>query len=120
MNLTPPIPSFSIAVSQADAIHTIAVAGELDIASEPELAGALGRALEATPGAIVVDLRDVAFMDSTGIRALAQARQRCTEAGRRLLLMSPSPHVLRPLEICGLAKTFDFVDSPDQVVARTA
>lgn len=120
MNLTPPHPPFSIGIAEAGAAFTITIAGELDIASEPELAGALEQALEAAPAAVVVDLREVEFMDSTGIRALAQARQRCAEAGRRLVLMRPSPHVLRPLEVCGLAKVFDIVDGPGQFTAHAA
>jgi anti-anti-sigma factor len=66
------------------------VAGELDIATTPQLARAL-RALRAR--LVVLDLRELAFMDSCGVHAIVDASIRARDVGRRILLLAGPPRV---------------------------
>lgn len=82
-------------------------------------APALMRALEdaAAPDVelIVVDLRGVDFMDSTGLHAVLQAAQHAVEAGRRFALVRGSHQVQRLFELTGVTDGMTIVDSPDQL-----
>ncbi|MFF0114437.1 STAS domain-containing protein [Streptomyces prasinus] len=60
-----------------------------------------GDAFADRPG-IVIDMRQVAFMDSTGINILIAAYQAVTEAGGRLRLAGPTDSALRVLHIVGV------------------
>jgi anti-anti-sigma factor len=74
------------------------VHGELDVATAPALAQRL-RALTELGHAVVVDLAEVSFMDSSGLRVLLQARQDADRDGRALELRRPSPAVRRVIDL---------------------
>jgi anti-anti-sigma factor len=87
------------------------LAGELDIASAPLLERAIAAAQANTEGrALVIDLGEVTFMDSTGLRALLGARQVIAEAGRELTLRPGPRQVQRVFELSGTADSFTFED----------
>ena len=83
--------------------------GELDLVGAPRL-------LDALPGPgdgpVVIDLGSVGFMDSSGLRSLLEARQRCQDAGRGFAIARPSDAVLRVLELVDLTSEFDVVERP--------
>ncbi|MGE0028572.1 MAG: STAS domain-containing protein [Thermoleophilia bacterium] len=83
--------------------------GELDLVGAPRL-------LDALPGPgdapVVIDLGSVGFMDSSGLRSLLEARQRCREAGRGFAIARPSEAVLRVLELVDLTSEFEVVERP--------
>lgn len=91
----------------------IALVGELDIAGaadlERELAG-----VEA--GAVVIDLRGLGFMDSSGLRALAVAAQRAQGAGRRFALVPGAAQVMRVFDITRMRERLEFVGDPGEVI----
>jgi stage II sporulation protein AA (anti-sigma F factor antagonist) len=93
----------------------VVLTGELDIAStqqfERELAAAEGQAR----GVLVVDLRRVEFVDSTGLRALISADERARSAGRRLIVVRGPGAVERLLTITHLDQRLELVDDPDSV-----
>jgi anti-sigma B factor antagonist len=84
----------------------LSLSGELDIASAP----LLERATESVERPLVIDLSDVTFMDSTGLRALLLARQQA-EAGDHELWLRPGPRqVQRVFELSGTLDRFQFED----------
>ena len=78
---------------------TLVLAGEIDSYTAPELADLLLK----HPHIDAIDLRDVTFIDSSGLRVIVEAHQRRLEDDRVLVLRSPSPAVQRLLEISGVA-----------------
>lgn len=58
-----------------DGTVVIALTGELDMASAPELEEAIDRAIASAARSVIVDLRQLEFMDSTGIRLLVAAHK---------------------------------------------
>jgi len=89
--------------------HVIGLLGELDIAGAPSLEEELLR-VEATDAAkIVVDLGSLEFIDSTGIRLIVMATDRCAASGRLTLLRGPR-QVHRVFEITDLATRLPFAD----------
>ena len=61
---------------------------------------------------IVLDLRRLSFMDSTGLHVLVKGQQRAHEASRRLVLTKGSEQVQRLLDLTHVAELMSFVDSP--------
>ena len=80
---------------------SLAVSGEIDAHSAPVLAEHLEGCLAAESD-VVVDLAAVTFIDSSGLRVLIDAKQRCDAASNDLVLRSPSHSVVRLLEVAGL------------------
>ncbi|WP_205699339.1 STAS domain-containing protein [Conexibacter sp. SYSU D00693] len=77
--------------------------GDVDIATAPELAGAVLRAAGEVP-AVVLDLRDVRFIDSSGIGAVLDCRRRLAERGTELTMVRGPRAVQSAFELCGVAR----------------
>jgi anti-sigma B factor antagonist len=90
--------------------HTISLSGELDVDNVGDVEQELMRVEATDAGAIVLDLSEVTFMDSTAIRLLLTADARSREDGRRLALRRPSASVLRVLRLVGIEDRLPFAD----------
>lgn len=106
------IPSFELRVDRNGHVVHIAPCGELDIATTPELEQALADATADAATEIVLDLRELTFMDSTGLRALAQANARAGESSFALSIIRGPRQIERVLEISGLGGLLPLVDAP--------
>jgi anti-sigma B factor antagonist len=89
--------------------HVIELIGELDLDGAPRLEEELRRVEAGDADSIVVDLGRLEFIDSTGIRLLVMASERCS-GGRFSLLRGPK-QVHRVFEITDLAARLPFVDA---------
>ncbi len=89
----------------------LSIGGELDLASSPLLDQELTRVTATEPELLVLDLRELAFMDSTGLSVLVRAHHHAEEAGRRMVLVRGGPQVQRLLTLTGLADRLPIVDS---------
>ncbi len=75
-------------------------------------------AIEAnSPGTLVLDLRRVEFIDSTGLRALIAADERARSDGRRLAVVRGPDAVERLLAVTQLDQRLDIVEDPDSIGA---
>jgi anti-anti-sigma factor len=90
--------------------HTITLSGEIDVASAGDVEQELARVEATTASAIVLDLSEVTFMDSTAVRLLLTADARSRQDGRRLALRRPSASVLRVLRLVGIEDRLPFAD----------
>jgi len=88
--------------------HVIELIGELDLDGAPRLEAELTRAEASDAESIVVDLGALEFIDSTGIRLIVMASERCRD-GRFSLLRGPK-QVHRVFEITDLADRLPFAD----------
>jgi anti-sigma B factor antagonist len=94
----------------------VALSGELDLASSGALGEELTRVVDAASGLVVVDLRGLEFMDSTGLSTLVKAHQRAEQAGKRFALVRGSQQVQRLLNLTGVEDRMLFADSPEELV----
>jgi anti-sigma B factor antagonist len=78
------------------------LSGELDAHTAPQLAAALAD-LPVGDNDIVLDLANVEFMDSSGLRVVIDAHQRAVDSSRRLVLRQPTGAVQRLLDVSGLS-----------------
>jgi anti-anti-sigma factor len=84
----------------------VAVSGELDIASVGALQEALDELRSAGWESIVLDLRELTFIDSTGLSLLLHADHAARRPGAQFAIIDGSPPVARLLEIVGLSDHF--------------
>ena len=89
--------------------------GELDLVTAPWLARRLGKVEATNPALLLIDLRDLTFMDSSGLRELFSAQRRARAAGRRLVLVKGSAPIDRVLEMVRADAAMETVDDPADV-----
>lgn len=90
------------------------VRGELDLAVVDELERVLRSAAAPT---VILDLRDVTFIDSSGLSVIVTFHRRARSTGERFaLVVKRSSPVYRLLELCGLAQTLTIIDDPDALL----
>ena len=108
---------FSLRSERDAGVRRITPVGELDLATVPILQREYRRALE-DPAArmIVVDLRRLTFIDSTGIGVLLHMSAECAEADR-LRLINGSPAVERLIELIGVRRRLPVISSDDDPLA---
>jgi anti-sigma B factor antagonist len=107
---------FRLEVRVEDHACVISVSGELDLASSPALEEELDRVAASGIELVVVDLRELEFMDSTGLSVLVKAHQRAEEQGKRLGLVNGSQQVQRLLTLTGVADRLTLVDAPEDLL----
>jgi anti-sigma B factor antagonist len=95
----------------------VAITGELDLLSAPQLRSALDALLPANARHIAIDLTHATFMDSAGVHAVLDARHR---AGGHLAVICPKGPVRQVIELLGLTEMLNVVSSLDEYRARRA
>ena len=100
--------SLALRSARAGDAHVIELVGELDLDGAPRLEEELHRVEASDAESIVVDLGRLEFIDSTGIRLLLMASERCPD-GRFQILRGPK-QVHRVFEITDLADRLPFAD----------
>ena len=102
---------FAVEVQQRDAVAIVQPRGELDLVTVEMLRAALDD-IKSTER-LVLDLRGLSFMDSTGLRLLVALHRRAQRDGWQLTLVAPTAPVDRAIQLCGLDKQLPFVAAPD-------
>lgn len=102
---------FRIEERVAGALPVIAVSGEIDVATAPQLRESLHRVIAEGGKTIVLDLLGVTFLDSTALGVLVGALKRCRELGGDLHVVVADPRIMKIFEITGLTNVFTITDS---------
>lgn len=102
----------NVDIQKSDGRAQIALSGELDISSarrvEDELAAVQSRSLEL----LVLDLRELEFMDSTGLRLIVRADEAARANGTRFVIVRGPEPVQRVFKIVGLDDRLEMADAP--------
>jgi anti-sigma B factor antagonist len=88
------------------------VSGELDLASAEQLETQLKQLETSEPDVLVLDLRELEFMDSTGLRAVIAADARARERGGRLVVVRAPEEVDRVFRLTRMDQHLELVDEP--------
>ena len=103
-------------IDSRDGTVVVSLAGELDLYNAEEVRAALLDAAAGGPGALVVDLEEVTFIDSTALGVLIEARSRMADrSGFRLA--APGLETRRALEVSGLDRHFLVHDTVAEALA---
>jgi len=106
--------NLEVQVRDRDGAVVIGVSGELDLASSPTLQEELETGAASRAEVVIVDLRQLEFMDSTGLSVLVRAHQRATERGQRFAVVRGPQQVQRLLTLTGVADRLALVDAPEE------
>ena len=111
-------PEFSLSQESLDPErHVVAVRGEIDLFTAPELKSALAEAIESGHTRIVVDLTDTTFLDSTALGVLIGAIKRLRSHEGRLTIVNVDESIGKTFEITGLDQIFPISGTRDEAVA---
>ncbi len=94
-------PHFTTQIDARNGVARLALAGELDTRSAPAFLDQLTTIAGDGVGSVVLDLRDVTFVDSTGLHAFLTAHERAKTNGHNLVLIGVRPSTRRLFEITG-------------------
>ena len=117
-----PAPFQASATELEGGLRLLEVHGELDLSTATQLEGPLEEATEAADAAVLIDLADCQFIDSTGIAMIVRAWQRIdSSAGNGgkggLVLCCRNEQVRRVLEVTGLEHSLRVFRTRDEAVA---
>ena len=111
--------SFETRTDRRGTMTVVALLGELDIASEADATAALTAAI-GDGGVLVADLRELGFLDSTGVRVLLSADLQAKERGVRFGVARTDGMVRRLLEVTRIEQRFPVVDDPAELAEDEA
>jgi anti-sigma B factor antagonist len=84
--------------------------GEIDVHTATALRDCLTELVEQGQRALVVDLHETTFIDSTGLGVLVGALKRARQADGDLVLAAPRRSIAKVFEVTGMDKTFEVLD----------
>ncbi len=96
--------------------HVVAVRGEIDLFTAPELKKTLQEAIENGATRVVVDLSETTFLDSTALGVLIGAVKRLRSRDGSLAIVNTDASIAKTFEITGLDQIFTILDTRDAAV----
>lgn len=108
--------SLEVETEERDGGARIALRGELDLFSAKALESELERLEPGTPEVLVLDLRELSFIDSSGLRVLLAADSRARDQNRKFVLVRAPEGVQRIFHIAGLDSRLAMVNDPAEVL----
>lgn len=107
----------SLDAQQVGSSHLVTVVGEVDMVTTPSLRSYLQEQIERVGSMLVIDLRQVAFLGSSGLAVLVETLEWTRERRIALRLVCNSREVVRPLEATGLTELFEIHSELDTALA---
>jgi anti-sigma B factor antagonist len=110
------VPPLDFHTTRNGNVAVVVATGELDLSGAAVLETELERlAAEPDLSTVVLDMRGLEFMDSSGLRTIVMADMRAREAGRRFALVRGPETVHRVFEITRMSDRLNFVDSLEEL-----
>jgi anti-sigma B factor antagonist len=98
-------------------VSIVKVKGHVDSNTAPDLEAALKQLIEGGKNHLVLDLKEVDFLSSLGLRAMVLTLKLARQASGDLRLASPSPAVEKVLRTVGMTQMFNIYSSSEEAVA---
>ena len=109
-----------INIKEDKEIHILEVSGEIDFHSSRELREKFREVLDKKCSKLMVNLKKVSYIDSSGLATFVETLQRMKRAGGKLVLVGLVPAVRGVFEIAKLDAIFDLSDSEEKAFATLA
>jgi anti-anti-sigma factor len=107
-------PRLGIECIGGGARRTLVLSGEVDLATAPQLEGAVQQACADGARALTLDMGALTFIDSRGLRAILEARKLCATYEATFFLTPGPPQIQRLFEVTGLLSALPFRASGDE------
>jgi anti-sigma B factor antagonist len=105
-----------ISTQEVKRVSVMTVKGRVDSTTAPDLENALKQLVEGDKTQIVLDLKDVEYMSSAGLRAMVSTLKSVKRINGDLRLCAPSPRVHEVLRLAGLTSIFNIYPGQDEAV----
>jgi anti-anti-sigma factor len=99
---------FEVLSVGSDGQHALVLRGELDLSVVSQLEGAIDAACEGSDRDIVLDLSQLTFIDSAGIRAILAANEHCRKIRRHFAVVPGPSNIQSVFELTGVAEQLPF------------
>ena len=109
--------NFEVSDFQTDGVPVLAVQGEIDVATAPQLRERLLALADRNHAVVVVDLTGVSFVDSTALGVLVSGAKRLRSGGGDLRLVVTEPHIAKVFAITGLTEVFQIYTTTGEAVS---
>jgi len=106
------VTTLDVTLSQAGGTPLVGLRGELDVSTAPKVEHALRQLEENGASVIVIDLRGLTFLDSSGLRLILEADGRARREDRRLLVVPGPPEVQRVFRVTLTDARIEFIEDP--------
>jgi anti-anti-sigma factor len=110
----------TVRVRRSERYALVSLNGDLDLRSAGILEDKLATLEKDGPDVVVLDLRGLRFLDSTGIALTVRADARARVSGRRLVVVPGPPAVRKPFELAKLESILEFCEDCDELEAELA
>ena len=110
--MSTPIPPLQLSTRPRGPWTVVQAAGDLDLATAPDLAAIASDAALEMGGSVALDLAAIRFIDSSGLRTLLELRQ---SGSMRVVLVDPSSVVQDLLHLTLMSDAFETIDSVDEL-----
>ena len=108
--------AISTSVEHRDGITVLVLGGVVDLATSPPLEELLGQLIDGGPSGLVIDLTEVSFLASVGLRILAETHERVGGTGKFAVVAS-GPVTARPIQLTKLDEFLALFSTVDEAVA---
>jgi anti-sigma B factor antagonist len=102
-------------IREQPGITIVDVSGDVDMATSPSLRKTLLESLKKIPR-LVVNLRAVQYVDSSGIASLVEVLKEARDKNKRLILFGLNPAVREALRLMRLTKVFEILDTEEEAL----
>ena len=103
-------------VAHREGVAVVSIGGEIDLNTAPAFEAAITGALDEHPPVLVIELSDVSFMASVGLRILAATHQKAGNAAQ-VAVVAGNPATSRPMELTGLDKVMAMYPTLDDALS---
>ena len=102
-------------VAHREGVAVVSVGGEIDLSTAPAFEAVIAEALEEDPAVLVIDLSDVSFMASVGLRILAATQE---EVGKsiQIAVVADNAAASRPMQLTGLDNVISLYPTLDEAL----
>jgi anti-sigma B factor antagonist len=102
-----------------DGVALVSIGGEIDLNTAPAFEEAIAAALDDDPRVLVIELSDVRFMASVGLRILAATHEKVSKSAQ-VAIVANSSATSRPLQLTGLDKVLPVYPTLDDALSAVA
>src|ERR1700728_1683661 len=102
-------------VAHREGVAVVSVGGEIDLSTAPAFESVIAEALEEDPPVLVIDLSEVTFMASVGLRVLAATQEKVGKS-IQLAVVADNMAASRPMQLTGLDKLISVYPTLDEAL----
>ena len=103
-------------VAHREGVVVVTIGGEIDLSTAPAFEAAIAGALDDDPPVLVIELSEVRFMASVGLRILAATQEKVSKSAR-VAIVADNPATSRPMQLTGLDKIISLYPTLDDALA---